>query len=100
MGRGCAASASGEPITSTIEVANGINHQWEFGVERGKLHHRDGDGCAGRAGDSYSGLAALDHMALRCNRRATGQPDLQKRSGRQPCGLPPVKERNEADLLT
>ena len=49
--RGCAGSASGEPITSTIEVANGTNISGKAARSDNHSISRDGDGAAGGAGD-------------------------------------------------
>src|SRR5215470_7802512 len=53
-GRGCAASISGEPMTSMIEVAKGIKHERGGGALGQELHHRDSDRAASSAGDDRS----------------------------------------------
>src|SRR5215471_13336291 len=49
-GRGCAASISGEPMTSTIE-GEGHQHEGEGGALGQEFHQRDSDCAASGAGD-------------------------------------------------
>src|SRR5437899_3082315 len=51
--RGCAAAVSGEPMISTIEVANGTKIRGKVARVESFLHQGDGDRPAGSARDHH-----------------------------------------------
>src|SRR5882724_12031241 len=99
--RGCAGSAFGEPITSTIEVANGIaTSGYSVRVEKISI-------AAIAAVPPAAPASTAHNLARSIMRRTMQQPD---RSGETQCRMhqklraaalrpPPVLERGLCDLL-
>jgi hypothetical protein len=90
--RGCAGSASGDPMTSTIEVANGMTTSGKTRGDREPLHTANRRSCAKTRDNSRHNRPVLIAADGICRRLQPVQPhsDYHKQKGRQ-TALPPPR---------